>query len=176
MGQLESSNSAVGQTDVTNIPMPKRTLTVEFWVGAFTMVGMAAISYLAVGLGDFQIFGPRRYAVQAEFDNIAGLKTGASVEIAGVQVGEVSMIQLADPSALVTLNLYEGVRLKGDDIAAIRTKGIIGDRYVKISRGNSKEIVPEGGKITETESAVDIEDLIGKFMHSMGNDESTKTK
>jgi len=141
-------------------------LSTEFFVGIFTLCGVAAAGYLSVVVGAFKQIGPREYSVRAEFDNIAGLKAGASVEIAGVQVGEVTLIELDDPAALVTLSLHEGVLLKDDDIASIRTKGIIGDKYIKISRGGSQRFIPENGKLTETESAVDIEDIIGKLIHS----------
>jgi phospholipid/cholesterol/gamma-HCH transport system substrate-binding protein len=150
--------------------MPRRSLSTEFFVGIFTLCGVAAAGYLSIGLGDLKLFGPRQYSVLAEFDNIAGLKTGASVEIAGVQVGQVTAINLNDPAALVTLSLEEGVKLRDDDIASVRTKGIIGDKYIKISRGGSERFIPENGKLTETESAVDIEDIIGKIIHSFESD------
>ena len=139
-------------------------------VGIFTMLGVAAAGYLAVGLGDFEAISSSKYYVYAEFDNISGLKQGASVEIAGVQIGDISEIKLKDPSALVTLRLNKDVRIKQDDIASIRTKGIIGDRYVKISRGASEDYIAEWGTITDTESVVDLEDVIGKVIHSLTGD------
>jgi phospholipid/cholesterol/gamma-HCH transport system substrate-binding protein len=169
MDQSRSSNEGA-QARV--IPVPKRSLTVEFWVGIFTMLGVAAAGYLAVGLADLEIMGGDHYQVFAEFDNISGLKQGASVEIAGVPVGQVTAINLDDPQALVTLRLHSGVKLYDDDILAIRTKGIIGDRYVKISRGGAGEPIAPGGRIIETESVVDLEDVIGKIVHSLTSDDS----
>lgn len=131
------------------------------------MAGVAAGGYLAVGLGDIDLDSSNKYQIYAEFDNISGLKNGASVEIAGVQIGEVVDLTLKDPAALVTLNLDRRVKIKDDDIASIRTKGIIGDRYVKISRGASDSYIAEGGTLTETESVVDIEDIIGKIVHNL---------
>ena len=110
--------------------------------------------------------------ILAEFDNVSGLEKGASVEIAGVPVGDVADISLKDPVAVVTLRLYQGVELRDDDIAAIRTKGIIGDRYVKISRGGSTKMIKQGERMTETESVVDIEDIIGKIVHSITGEKS----
>jgi len=161
------SNNAPAQTQ---LPVPKRTFTLEFLVGLFTMAGVAAAGYLAVGLAGLEIGASNTYYVYAEFDNVSGLKYGASVEIAGVPIGEVSSIDLKDPAARVTLKLKRGIRIKDDDIASIRTKGIIGDRYVKISRGASDVYVPEEGTITETESVIDIEDVIGKVVHSLSGD------
>lgn len=177
MAQLKSSEVT---SSAVEIPMPRRSFSIEFVVGIFTMVGVAAAGYLAVGLGDLRIFGSNRYKIFAEFDNVSGLETGASVEIAGVPVGEVTNIQLKDPMAIVTLSLDNGVKIKDDDIAAIRTKGIIGDRYVKVSRGASDVFIKEAGIITETESVVDIEDIIGKIVHSISgekdDEDGDKTK
>ena len=164
------SNSVGGDKACTpSIPMPKRTFTVEFVVGVFMMVAVACAAYLAVGLGDVQITGNNRYNIFAEFDNVSGLKKGASVEIAGVQVGQVTDIVLVDSVARLTLSVDNAVSIKDDDIALIRTKGIIGDRYVKISRGSSELMLKPGAVVTETESVVDIEDLVGKFIHNMDN-------
>jgi phospholipid/cholesterol/gamma-HCH transport system substrate-binding protein len=90
----------------------------------------------------------------------------------------VSNISLKDPVARVTLKLNRSIKLKDDDIASIRTKGIIGDRYVKISRGGSTQYIEEGGTMTETESVIDIEDVIGKVVHSLSGDkdEDSETK
>ena len=158
------------------VALPRRAFTVEFLVGVFTMLGVAAAGYLAIGLGEVELFGSDKYQVYAEFDNISGLKQGASVEIAGVQVGDVTHLSLKDPMALLTLRLDKAVRIRDDDIASIRTKGIIGDRYVKISRGASDRYIPENGTIVETESVVDMEDIIGKIVHSLTGEKSSEEK
>lgn len=163
MDQSKSSNV----TDSSRLTVPKRTLSMEFFVGVFTIVGVAAAGYLAVGLAGVQIGPSNQYVIYAEFDNISGLKYGASVEIAGVPIGEVADITLKDPAAIVTLRLNNSIQIRDDDIASIRTKGIIGDRYVKISRGSSAKFIPAGGTIVETESVIDIEDVIGKVVHSL---------
>jgi len=88
------------------------------------------------------------------------------VEIAGVQVGKVAKVRL-DPEyydAVVSMAIDKGVSLQEDSIASIRTAGIIGDRYVKISPGGSPEAIAPGGEITETESAINIEELISKYI------------
>ena len=169
MDQSRSSN--VGSS--TQLAVPKRTFTVEFLVGLFTIVGVGAAAYLAVGLAGLEIGTGDKYMIRAEFDNISGLKYGASVEIAGVPIGEVTDIKLKDPAALVTLKINRSVKIRDDDIASIRTKGIIGDRYIRISRGSSEKMIGEGGTIVETESVVDIEDVIGKIVHSLSGDKDT---
>lgn len=165
MDQSKSSETLKSKT--TDVVLPKRTFTTEFFVGLFAIASIAAGGYLAVGLGELQLGPSNQYTVYAEFDNISGLKSGASVEIAGVPIGEVSDITLKDPQARVTLKVDNAVRLRDDDIASIRTKGIIGDRYVKISRGASSTNIEDNGLMTETESVVDLEDVIGKIVHSM---------
>lgn len=158
------------------LTVPKRSFSLEFFVGLFTAAGVGAAAYLAVGLAGLELSSKDTYLVYAEFDNISGLKYGASVEIAGVPIGVVSDISLRDPVARVTLKLNRSIKLKDDDIASIRTKGIIGDRYVKVSRGASTDYIPEGGTMTETESVIDIEDVIGKVVHSLGGDKDEEPK
>jgi len=165
------SNEPVATKATDLIAQPKRSFSVEFFVGLFTMAGVATCGYLAVGLGNLRFSHADEYIVYAEFDNISGLKAGASVEIAGVPIGEVSAIDLKDPVARLSLRISKTIKLRDDDIAAIRTKGIIGDRYVKISRGASELNIAENGTMTETESVVDIEDVIGKLVHSFTSKE-----
>jgi len=152
------------------LTVPKRTFSLELFVGLFAAAGVAAAAYLAVGLAGLELGEGNNYTIYAEFDNISGLKYGASVEIAGVPIGVVSDITLKDPAARITLKLNKSVKIKDDDIASIRTKGIIGDRYVKISRGASDTYIPADGTIVETESVVDLEDVIGKVVHSLTGD------
>lgn len=166
-----SKSSSEAKTSEASIELPRRSLSLEFFVGIFAILSFAAVGYLAVGLGGLEIGSSDSYLIEAEFDNISGLKTGASVEIAGVKVGEVTSIELEDPNAIVNIKMDNGVEVRDDDIFAIRTKGIIGDRYVKISRGASEEIIHAGGRVIETESVVDIEDIIGKIVHSLSGDE-----
>ena len=169
MDQSKSSDAVRAK-----VALPKRSFSLELIVGLFTMLGVACAGYLAIGLGGLQLWDTGKYQLFAEFDNVSGLKKGASVEIAGVQVGTVENLTLKDPQAIVTLQLDKGIRIKDDDIVSIRTKGIIGDRYVKISRGASDTYIKEGGTIVETESVVDIEDIIGKLVHSFTGEKSDK--
>lgn len=156
--------------------IPKRTFSLELAVGVFTIIGVATLGYLAVGLGDLRLFSGSEYEVFAEFDNISGLKPGATVEVGGVQVGTVTKLELKDPMAKISMMIQKSFQIKDDDIASIRTKGIIGDRYVKISRGASDTYIKEGGTVTDTESVVDIEDVIGKLVHSLTSDKDKDSK
>lgn len=137
----------------------------ELGVGIFVLVGLACLAYLAIHLGKMEVLGGG-YRVVADFDNISGLKPGASVEVAGVEVGRVESIQITGSDrARLTLRLDAGVQIKDDAIASIRTKGIIGDKFVKLSPGSSEKVVPPGGRIRDTESALEWEELISKYIH-----------
>ena len=171
MDQSKSNDESKEVADGQTIPVPKRKLTLEFLVGLFAIVSFAAVGYLAVGLGGLELGSGDHYPLEAEFDNISGLKGGASVEIAGVKIGEVTSIGLEDPMAIVSMKIRNGLQIQDDDIFSIRTKGIIGDRYVKVSRGGSEDYIEAGGRVIETESVVDIEDIIGKFVHSLEGDD-----
>ncbi len=137
----------------------------ELVVGIFVLAGLACLAYLAIHLGKMEIVGSG-YKVHVTFDNISGLKNGAAVEVAGVDVGRVDSIRLSPGDrAAVTLRLEPGLKLHDDAIASIRTKGIIGDKFVKLSPGSSEKFIPPGGKIRDTESAIDLEELISSYIH-----------
>jgi phospholipid/cholesterol/gamma-HCH transport system substrate-binding protein len=137
----------------------------ELSVGVFVLIGLVCLAYLAVHLGKMEVFG-KGYQVSASFDNISGLKTGAAVEVAGVDVGRVENIQVTpDHRARLILSLNPDIILKEDAIASIRTKGIIGDKYIKLSPGYGEKTIPAGGKIRDTESAMEWEEIISKYIH-----------
>jgi phospholipid/cholesterol/gamma-HCH transport system substrate-binding protein len=138
----------------------------ELVVGVFVLVGIAALTYLAVKLGKLEVIGGgNNIEIQAEFDSVTGLKTGATVEIAGVQVGQVKRMVLNGDRATVVFAIKPGVKLFGDAIASIKTRGLIGDKFVSISPGGSDKELPPGGKIRETESGLDFEKVISEFIH-----------
>jgi phospholipid/cholesterol/gamma-HCH transport system substrate-binding protein len=138
--------------------------TSEVIVGLFVLVGIACLGYLAIKLGKLEVLSDAGYLVTADFPTVAGLKRGDPVEIAGVKVGRVESMGLADDRARLTLRVAEGVKLQEDVIASVRARGLIGDKFVLISPGASDRTIPPGGKIRETESLPDIPDLIGKFV------------
>lgn len=136
----------------------------EVIVGLFVVVGIACLGYLAIRLGKLEIFGASGYAVYGDFPSVAGLKVGDPVEIAGVRVGRVDSLGLADDRARAFLRLNDGVQLQEDAIASVRARGLIGDKFVLITPGASDKIIPPGGRIRETDSPPDIPDLIGKIV------------
>jgi phospholipid/cholesterol/gamma-HCH transport system substrate-binding protein len=136
----------------------------ETAVGIFFIIGFLCFAYLSVELGQIPLFGSNQYPIYARFDSISGLKEGATIEIAGVKVGKVGKITLKDYQADVELLMDKGIKLQEDAIASVRTQGIIGDKYIKISPGGSSEYLKPGGTIIDTESAIDIEELISKYI------------
>ena len=137
----------------------------ETAVGVFVLIGLLCVGYLTVKLGRMELLTDEGYRVVARFSSVTGLRVGADVEIAGVPVGKVSSIALAADSsaAVVVLRLRQDMRLADDTIAAIKTSGLIGDKYVNLVPGGSPDIIAPGGEIGETQSVIDIESLIGKF-------------
>lgn len=142
-----------------------KKMKVEIVVGLFMVFGFLAFGYLALNLGEVSIFkGSSTYEVVAEFDNISGIKKGASVQIAGVPVGDVSKIWLGeDDLAYLSLRLKKSVKLSVDSMASVKSQGIIGDKFIQISPGGDEEYLASGAVISDTESALDIESLISKF-------------
>lgn len=133
-------------------------------VGLFMIAGILCLGYLSIKLGKMEVFGSKGYELQATFSNSGGLKAGSGIIIAGVEVGRVKSIALEDYQAYVVMNLPSDVKIQEDAIASIRTKGLIGEKYVDIAPGGSDKIIPPGGKIRETQPAVDLEELVSKYV------------
>jgi phospholipid/cholesterol/gamma-HCH transport system substrate-binding protein len=137
----------------------------EFLVGLFMIAGFVAFGYLALQLGEVSLFsGSKTYTITAQFDNIAGVKKGSSVQVAGVVVGTVSRIWLdEDGVANVALQVDKDLELSIDTMASVKSQGLIGDKFVALSLGGEDELFKDGSILTDTESSVDIESLISKF-------------
>lgn len=140
----------------------------DSFVGIFVIIGLICVAYLTIKLGKMEIGSSDTYSIQAKFNSIAGLRVGANIEIAGVNVGRVSDIKLEQNDegslAVVTLKIKNGVELSDTAIASVKTSGLIGDKYISISPGGSPDILKNGQEITDTESALDIEAMISKYI------------
>ena len=137
---------------------------VNLAVGVFVLVGILALGYLSIKLGRVSFLGGGGYTVIVDFPATGGLKAGSAVEIAGVEIGRVESIALVDYQARVELRISGGVQLQDDAIASIKTKGLIGEKFVRISPGGSEKLIAHGGKIREVEAPVDLEELISKYI------------
>lgn len=140
--------------------------SVETAVGIFVIIGIVCVGYLTIKLGKMEWIGDNYYPLYAQFQSVSGLTTGAYVEMAGVQIGQVDSITLDQDRqvARVKMKIQKGVVLTDDVIASVKTAGLIGDKYIKISPGGSDEALKPGDMITETESALDLEELISKYV------------
>src|SRR5262249_28476963 len=141
-----------------------RRFHLEVTVGLFVILGLCALAYLSIRLGQLQIGQGRTYDLTAVFPTVAGLRVSATVEIAGGKVGRGQDITLANYAAVGALRLEKGVQLQEDAIASIRTRGVIGEKYVRITPGGSERLLTAGGRIREVEPPLDIETLIGRFI------------
>jgi phospholipid/cholesterol/gamma-HCH transport system substrate-binding protein len=141
-----------------------RRLRLEFAVGLFMIAGIVCLGYLSIKLGRMEVMGGEGYELEAVFSNSGGLKTGSSVVIAGVDVGRVKSVSLDDYEARVVINLPVEVQIQEDAIASIKTKGLIGEKYLEISPGGSETLLGPGGRIRDTQPAVDLEQLISNFV------------
>ncbi|WP_317932955.1 outer membrane lipid asymmetry maintenance protein MlaD [Halioxenophilus sp. WMMB6] len=149
---------------------------VEIIVGAFILLGVIALAFLAIQVSGLSVSSSARetYHISARFNNVSGLAPRAKVSIAGVTVGQVTAIHLDPVSvrAVVDMSIRKEVDyISSDSIAAIKTAGVLGEQYVSISVGGADEILSDGGVITDTQSALVLEDLIGKIVTSMSASE-----
>ena len=137
----------------------------EIFVGIFLLIGFAALGWLALQLGEIPwLTGSTTYQLNAEFNNISGVKEGADVQVAGVVVGKVRQLRLnADRQAMVIMQLDKQLAVPVDSIASVKSQGIIGDKYIQITLGGDENTYKPGGTIVDTESSVDLESLISKF-------------
>jgi phospholipid/cholesterol/gamma-HCH transport system substrate-binding protein len=161
---MEAQNNNSGQSKIG----------LQFWVGLFAVLGMFCFSYIAINIAGMKLSNAGFYEIWAEFRDVSGLKTGAPVEIAGVKIGEVKQITLKETDAYVILQIKDGFQVRDDDIAQVRTKGIIGDKYVRLSPGGSSITVNAGEELKWTEPSVDFEEIIGKFIYSLNSKEEEK--
>ena len=141
-----------------------KKMDLEVVVGLFLIAGIVCLGYLSIKLGKMEVLGNKGYEVQAIFSNSGGLKSGSDILIAGVSVGRVRNVSLDNYQARVILNLSDGIRIQEDAIASIKTKGLIGEKYVEITPGGSEKVIQPGERIRETQSPVDLEELISKFV------------
>jgi phospholipid/cholesterol/gamma-HCH transport system substrate-binding protein len=142
-----------------------KRLNTELFVGLFMVIGFICFAVVAVHFGGQSFFGEDGYELKATFSSVAGLKEGAPVEMAGVPVGRVTEIRLKKGKALLTVWIKSELQVEDDAMASVRTKGLIGEKYLKLSSGASSDLLSHGDELTETESVVDIEDLVGKFIY-----------
>ncbi len=141
----------------------KGRLNLELTVGIFMVIGLLCLAYLSIKMGKIDVWGKPGYTVFAIFSDIGGLRTGSPVVVAGVDIGLVDSIRLEDYEARVVLQINPGLEIHEDAVVSVKTRGLIGEKFIQISAGAADEIIKPGGRIRQTESALDIEALISKY-------------
>jgi phospholipid/cholesterol/gamma-HCH transport system substrate-binding protein len=137
----------------------------ETVVGIFVVIGLVCVGYMTAKLGNVSLFGDDSYTLYARFNSVSGLRVGNAVEMLGMEIGKVAGFKLdqEDLLAMVELRIKPDIKIYDDAIASIKTAGLIGDKYVSIDPGGGEDLLKPGATITETESPVDIGELIGKY-------------
>jgi len=144
---------------------------IEIIVGAFVLAGIITIASMALQLGKVGGLGEKGYSLTATFGDVGGVRAGSDVMLAGVVIGRVQQVELVESDkAKLMMQINHGVDITADAIASIRTKGIIGERFVRINQGADEEVLQPGEAFDDTESAINIEDLVSKYIFSSGSD------
>jgi phospholipid/cholesterol/gamma-HCH transport system substrate-binding protein len=143
--------------------------TLDLWIGIFVTIGIGAILFLALKVGNLVSFGSvPGYRLEAKFDNIGGLKLRAPVKAAGIVVGRVEGVRLdsATYQAVVTMKIDQGHEFTTDTIASILTSGLLGEVYIGLDAGGDPKMLADNGVIMKTQSAIVLEKLIGQFLYN----------
>ena len=150
--------------------------TLDLWVGTFVVAGIAALVMLAMKVGNLGTYNMSdTYQLHAYFSNIGGLKPKASIKSAGVLVGRVTGISLDTEryEADVVMSLDKRYQFPKDTFADILTSGLLGEQYIGLQPGGDSEMLKNGEQIKKTQSAVILEDLIGKFIFNKATEPAT---
>jgi phospholipid/cholesterol/gamma-HCH transport system substrate-binding protein len=135
----------------------------EIVAGAFVVLGLVVLGYLSISIGGLRLMPRDDYRVRARFSNVGDLKPRAPVKVAGVTIGRVESIRLADYYGEAELAIARKVSLPRDTIASIATAGLLGDAYVALSPGGDEANMKDGDRITHTEPALNVADIIGRY-------------
>ena len=137
----------------------------ETIVGIFVVLGLAAISYMAIRIGNVSFVGDNSYSLYAPFNTVSGLRVGNAIEMVGMEIGRVASFKMdqENQQAIAELRINKGIEVYDDAIASIKTAGLIGDKYVEIDPGGGGDLLGHGDTIIETESPVDIMELVSKY-------------
>lgn len=151
--------------------------SLERIVGLFVLASIGCLTFFALKLGSLDLRPTETYALEARFSNASGLIVGSQVSVAGVPIGTVTGMKLAkDFSAIVGMRIRKPYFIPADSTASIRGHGLLGDKYISLSPGAEEEVLKPGARITETESAVDLESLLSRFAFGAVQGDKTDKK
>ncbi len=142
-----------------------RKYSKETTVGIFVVVGLIAIGYLTIKLGDVSFLGDNTYPLYARFSSVTGLRTGSAVDMFGLEIGKVGILTIDQDKqqAVAEFRISKGIKIYQDAIASIKTEGLIGDKFVSIDPGGSEAVLKPGESIVDTQSPTDLMELISKY-------------
>ncbi len=138
-------------------------LTTEAKVGSAVLLGLVILAYMTIKVGGFSFFQENGYRLYVVFNTASGLDKKAPVQISGVEIGRVEEIQLADEGAKITLKIQSGVKIKKGGYAAVRSSGLLGDRFVEIVPGKESIFMKDGDVLPAQQGAPDMENLMNQF-------------
>ncbi len=146
--------------------MKTNTSSLHFSIGLFVIIGLGCTAYLAMVLANTTFFAGDSYVITAKFTAVNGLRPGSNVEISGVAVGKVSDISLDQKlyQAVVTMQIQNAVGVPVDSTAAVKTSGLIGDKYISIIPGADDTMLKDKETLLDTQAAIDIEEMISKYV------------
>jgi phospholipid/cholesterol/gamma-HCH transport system substrate-binding protein len=147
--------------------------TMDLWVGFFVMAGIGALLLLALKIGNLGTYSAAdSYTLVGNFENIGGLKVRSPEKSAGVVVGRVTDIQLNTQTfdAAVTMNIDSRYQFPKDTFASILTAGLLGEQYIGLAAGGDEALLKSGDKIMKTNSAIVLEDMIGRFLFNKASE------
>ncbi len=153
--------------------------TLDLWVGAFVVAGIAALVVLALKVGNLSTYNmSETYQVEAYFTNVGGLKSAASVRSAGVLVGRVNDIRLDTEryEAKVTISIDKRYKFPKDTFANIQTSGLLGENFIALLPGADEQMLKPGEVFKQTQSAMVLEDMIGQFIYGKPDGKSSAGK
>ncbi|PXW89668.1 phospholipid/cholesterol/gamma-HCH transport system substrate-binding protein [Nitrosomonas sp. Nm84] len=150
--------------------------TMDLWVGLFVITGIIALMILSLKVGNLNVYNPSQsYVITGNFENIGGLKVRAPVKSAGVVVGRVTDIQFSTQTydAVVTMDMDSRFPFPKDTFASILTAGLLGEQYIGLAAGGDEVMLKNGDKIMKTNSAMVLEELIGRFLFNKAADDDS---
>jgi len=139
--------------------------SIETIVGIFVVIGLICVAYMTIKLGKVTLLGDNYYSLYANFSSVSGLRVGNPIEIDGIEVGRVEnlIFDQEKQTAVAVLKIRKDIKVYDDAGASIKTAGLIGDKFINIEPGGGGQILKPGGRISETNAPIDIEELISKY-------------
>ncbi len=142
--------------------MDRKGFGPEIKVGIFVLIGLIVLGYMSIRLGKIDLGREKGYHVSAVFDSVSGLVKDSPVEMAGIEIGRVKDVTLTNGKANVDMLISPRVKIKKDAEAMVRTKGVLGDKFIEIMQGKEEPVIPPHGTIAKTISAADLDQLLVK--------------